>query len=381
MTPQEGAAHIADAGGNPEHEAFLRLGGGERRSFDSARIERELRALWKSPPGTDVFYRAALANLVVPLEADSRDRFSGVIAEIARRHPARIFRIEPEREAGPDPARLSARATALCHIRPGGGAGFVCSEMIVLEWSDTTGALLSSAVECLLIADLPLVLLRLDRIPETAWGSALMQRADIVIVDSAAEEEPAALPSIWDRVGRHGERVRDLAWARLEPWRAVIAEIFDRPVAMAALREIRDVTIAHGGAAPPSGAWLLAGWLASRLGWRLESRDGHRWRFRGAHGHVDVALERDRSVAEASILSVHLRAAGQGKLDARIEPVREAESLDLAVIEQLAPESSTIEVPFPRRDLASSIIGEMQRRVPNPTFRSAAAIAHAMIEA
>jgi glucose-6-phosphate dehydrogenase assembly protein OpcA len=377
MTPGMGRGAAVDAATDP----FLHLGDGGMRPFDSVRIERELKALWKSPPGSEVFYRAALANLVVPLEAESCDRYSEVIAEVARRHPARIFRIEPERAAAPDPARLSARATALCHLRAGGGAGFVCSEMIALEWSERTGSLISSAVGSLLIGDLPVVLLRLDCAPECAWGPALAERADLVILDSAAQEEPAALPAIWDRAGRHGEPARDLAWGRLEPWRGFLAEIFDRPATAVALPEIRDVTIAHGGAAPPSGAWLLSGWLASRLGWRLEGRDGHRWRFRGPRGHVDVTLARDGAVPELSILSVHVRAAGRRPLDVRIEPVRgPEEDPGIARVEQLAPESAIAEVPFPRRDLASAIIGEMQRRAPNPTYRAAAAAARAMIE-
>jgi glucose-6-phosphate dehydrogenase assembly protein OpcA len=377
MTSRAENEHSVDAASDP----FLRLGDGQKRPFDAVMVERELKALWKSPPGSEVFYRAALANLVVPLEAESLDRYSEVIAEVARRHPARIFRIEPERGVTPDATRLSARTTALCHLRAGGGAGFVCSEMVVLEWSERTVALLPSAVGCLTIGDLPVILLRLDCGPEPAWALPMTERVDLVIADSAAVEEPAALPAFWDRVGRHDEPMRDLAWARLEPWRGLIAEIFDRPAASAALAEIKDVKIMHGGAAPPAGAWLLSGWLASRLGWQLESRDGHRWRFRGAEGHVDVTLDRDGTVSELSILSVHLRAAGRHALDVRIEPARGAGTeAGIARVEQLAPESVTVEVPFARRDLASAIIGEMQRREPNPTFRAAAAAARAMIE-
>ena len=377
MTPREKSGGVVDATSDP----FLHLGDLERRPFDAVLMERELRMLWKSPTGSGGFYRAALINLVVPLEAESCDRYSAVIAEVARRHPARIFRLVPESGAAVDPSRLSARATALCHMRPGGG-GFVCSEMIVLEWSERTGALLPSAVGSLLIGDLPVVMLRLECGPEPAWGTSLAERADVVIADSAAVEEPAALPAAWDRAGRHGEPMRDLAWTRLEPWRGLLVEIFDRPAASAALAEIRDVKITHGGAAPPAGAWLLAGWLASRLGWRLESRDGHRWRFLGARGHVDVTLERDGTEPELSILWLHLRAAGAHALDVRIEPVRSADGISpgIARVEQLAPESSTVEVPFARRDLASAIIGEMQRREANPTFRAAALAARAMIE-
>jgi glucose-6-phosphate dehydrogenase assembly protein OpcA len=364
------------ASGDP----FLLLGDSGKRPFDAIAIERELRALWKAPPGTGAFYRAALANLVVPLDGPSFDRYAGVIGEVARRHPARLFRIQPESGRAPDPARLSARATALCHLRPGGGAGFVCSEMIVLEWTEATGPLLPSAVGSLLIGDLPVILLRLSCGPEPAWSPALAARADLVVLDSGAEEEPAAIPALWDRAGRHGEPSRDLAWARLEPWRGLIAETFERTGGSRALPALRDVTVAHGGAAPPSGAWLLAGWLASRLSWRLERRDGARWRFRGAHGPVDVAFARSETEPEPAILSVHLRAAGAHPLDVRIERPRGGARSGIARVERLAPRSAIEEVPFPHRDLARAIVGEIQRREPNPTFRAAAALARAMIE-
>ena len=66
--------------------------------------------------------------------------------------------------------------------------------------------------------------------------------------------------------------MHDLAWARLEPWRAALAGLFDHPDAAAALgadRRRRDHARRRG---PSSPAWLLAGWMAGRLGWTLAAR-------------------------------------------------------------------------------------------------------------
>ncbi|HEV8129161.1 MAG TPA: hypothetical protein VGQ14_05845, partial [Candidatus Eisenbacteria bacterium] len=66
---------VLDAPSDP----FLHLGDLERRAFDAVQLERELRTLWKSPTGSDAFHRAAIVNLVVPLEGEACDRYSPVI--------------------------------------------------------------------------------------------------------------------------------------------------------------------------------------------------------------------------------------------------------------------------------------------------------------
>ncbi|MGE5178834.1 MAG: glucose-6-phosphate dehydrogenase assembly protein OpcA [Bacteroidota bacterium] len=356
---------------------FLLLSDEGEQPFDAAALERQLQTMWKTRPQSTAFYRAALANLIVPLGGLDLDQMAPVIAEVSRRHPARILRIDPAPGTPADPARLRARASALCHLREGGG-GFVCSEMVVLEYTETTAPLVPSAVRSLLIGDLPAVLLAMTPGPQPSWMEALVAVADLVIADSCVEEEPAALAAIWERTGRKGTPMRDLAWARLEPWRSALARLFDTPEASPALTGLRDLTLAHGGAAPSSTVWLLAGWMASRLGWKLIRRDGTRWTFRSAGGPVQVTLQRDESVAAAVLLSAHVRAAGTHPLDARIGHVA---GEDTARLELLAPRNDVRAIPFERRDLATAIVGEMQRRLPNPAFHDAARAARAMIEA
>lgn len=355
---------------------FLLLGEAGEHPFDAVALERELQGMWKSSGGASAFYRAALANLIVPLDTATFDRMAEVIAEVARRHPARLFRIGPARHAPRPPERLSARVTALCHLREGGG-GFVCSEQLVLEYTEATAALVPSAVRSLLIGDLAVVLLILTPGPRTPWIEALAGMADIVVADSCVEEEPAGIAAVWERTGRKGVPMHDLAWARLEPWRAALAGLFDLPDAAPALRSLHDVTIVHGGAAPPSPAWLLAGWMASRLGWKLESREGARFRFRASGAAVEVAFVRDETEPEPRIREVRARAAGAHPLDARL--AHEGRD-DSARLELLAPRAWTAPVPFRRRDLAAAIVGEIQRRIPNPAFRDAARAARAMLE-
>jgi hypothetical protein len=60
--------------------------------------------------------------------------------------------------------------------------------------------------------------------------------------------------------------VVDLAWLRTTPWRERLAASFDPLVRKPRLEQISQVAIRHREGSAASAA-LLAGWLASRLGW------------------------------------------------------------------------------------------------------------------
>ncbi|HEY6572554.1 MAG TPA: hypothetical protein VI198_04475, partial [Candidatus Eisenbacteria bacterium] len=116
----------------PALKPVLLLGPDGERPFSDTAIERELRAMWKSAvPERGAIYRAALANVIAPLDPELHAPLDPVLAELTRRHPSRLFRIEHVAEdrraaagGGARPgagAPIRARATAHCHVRPGGG--------------------------------------------------------------------------------------------------------------------------------------------------------------------------------------------------------------------------------------------------------------------
>ncbi|MGE5176949.1 MAG: glucose-6-phosphate dehydrogenase assembly protein OpcA [Hyphomicrobiales bacterium] len=352
------------------------LGPRGERPFDAPEIERELRAMWKTTSNDHgPLYRAAMANLVVPVEGPLRERLGPVLAEVARRHPSRLIEIEPGAAEAGDPERLLARATALCHVRPGGG--MVCSEQIRIEWSARSAALLPSAVQALLVGDLPTVLLAIEPGPTTPWLAALGRIADLVIRDSAIERDPRAMARFWDAETGNGRATRhDLAWARLAPWRSLLAEAFDRPEAGRAIRSLQEVAIFHGGAAPPAGAWLLAGWLAARLGWTPRSAGPGHVRFDAPTRPVTVAFLPEEDEPGAVIRRVRVRAGDPTPLDVSIEH-RGHDPVAHETFE--APVATTRAVTFAYRDLAASIVGEIHRHEPNRAFADAARAAEELI--
>ena len=68
------------------------------RAFDAVALESDLKSMWKragedSPAHAGAIYRAALANLVVPLDPPLGLKLTPVLVEVTRRHPSRLFSI------------------------------------------------------------------------------------------------------------------------------------------------------------------------------------------------------------------------------------------------------------------------------------------------
>jgi glucose-6-phosphate dehydrogenase assembly protein OpcA len=350
--------------------------------FDAAALESDLKGMWKrsgngAPEKAGGIHRAALANLIVPLDPPFGLKLSPVLTEVTRRHPSRLFSIGGG--AAPAGSGLTARIGLICHRRESGG-GLVCSEQVVLESDPSSSALIPSAIRSLLIGDLPAYLLHFHPRLDLPWIEELMTMADMVLVDSCLAE-PGKEVETWRFLAREGSRrVHDLAWARLMPWRAMLAEVYDGKDCLPALRTIRSVEIGFDGpGAPPPPAWLLAGWLGSRLGWRAVGRDGDAFRLASASGDpVTVAIRGEaggegRAVTRVRIVSaaphaleVELRHHGRGRT-ARVS-VRGASEHDA-------------EVPFDYQELASCIVGEIHRHAANRTLEEAATAAEALMAA
>ncbi|MDE2768918.1 MAG: glucose-6-phosphate dehydrogenase assembly protein OpcA [Chloroflexota bacterium] len=122
----------------------------------------------------------------------------------------------------------------------------------------------------------------------------MLDIADRILVDSSAMTDVVADFAVLGDVvtADHHARVTDALWLRLLAWRQAFAQAFDQPAARIDLEHVRSVELAvqqsPGGHAA---ALLLVGWMASRLGWRLDRRTAQGWRL-ASDGHaVDVICE------------------------------------------------------------------------------------------
>lgn len=187
----------------------------------------------------------------VPEQWEERAR--AALAGMAERHPSRTILLFPEPDSGLD--RIDAQVSLECYAVPG-VERTVCSEVVSLRLHGKRAKAPASVVAPLLISDLP-VFLRWRG--EPPWGAPeldqLVDLTDRLIVDSTEWDD---LPYPYRHLAELFPRAAtsDIAWARTSRWRALLASLWPEIADVATIR-------VHGTAAQ---AWLLVGWLCSRLG-------------------------------------------------------------------------------------------------------------------
>ena len=227
-------------------------------------------------------------NLVVaPAPAAAAKLVDNALAGLGAHSPSRTVAL---RRHGSD--RLDAEVVVECKQPGTAGMVGVCHDRVTLIADDSRLAHAASLLAPLLLSDLPAVLWLPpgSRIPDRR----LLDRVQQVLVDSTAGDG-SDLPLLEELTG--SARVHDLAWGRLEFWRAATAAAFEPLERRALLPRITHLDIRYQGDALAAGL-LLAGWVAARAGWRpgvLERADGraHAPAVRPDGGPVALSLTRD----------------------------------------------------------------------------------------
>ena len=243
-------------------------------------IERELTALWQqaSEDEDHGVIRSSILNLLVYVPRTSEAaEVDELLTDITASHPSRAILMVIDRNAAE--ARLEAQVTSRCTL-PTGTSKQVCCEQVTITASGEGVAEVPSAVTPLLLSDLPVYLWwrAVPNIKDKTLFRKLTDISDRVIIDSALFNDPHGDLVSMATVLRETPRwtaISDLNWARLTAWRALLAGFYDIPDYRPLLNQLKQVTIRYGPStthpdAIPTRALLLGGWLASRLGWRLE---------------------------------------------------------------------------------------------------------------
>jgi glucose-6-phosphate dehydrogenase assembly protein OpcA len=237
-------------------------------------------------------------NLIVaPSERGTHEAVDATLAGLGAHSPSRTLIL---RRHGAD--RLDAEAGLECRMFDAAGKVGFCHDQVVLSANPGRLAHAASLVAPLLIADLPTVLW----IPEPDSpipDLRLLERSQRVLVDSS--HDGASLGSLLRLTS--GARVHDIAWGRLEFWRAVTAAAFQSPERRELLPRITSVELVYrGGAHSP--ALLLAGWISARSGWRARAID------RDDEGASGTVTRPDGTPVELS-LSRDTKARGCGGIE------------------------------------------------------------------
>jgi glucose-6-phosphate dehydrogenase assembly protein OpcA len=192
---------------------------------------------------------AVMTLIAVAPEDDQAYGATRALRALGGHHPARILILRP------DPyqvATLDARA-ALYAVNADGH--LINFEEVTLWVSGQAAMHLDSLVEAFTLSDLPVALWYVNSVPEPT--DPLLTVASAVLLDSRDAE--GQLRGLLELARRR--TVVDLSWARLAPWRELLAGLFDPPDARAWLDGISEVEV-HGKTGPRH---LLGGWLASQL--------------------------------------------------------------------------------------------------------------------
>ncbi|MCA1612691.1 MAG: glucose-6-phosphate dehydrogenase assembly protein OpcA [Acidobacteria bacterium] len=286
---------------------------GGARGVDVAGLERELASMWReSARGADGgeqagVTRVCVLNLIVySAGGEARASLGALLGEVSERMPCRAVVLIADRDSRI--ARLDASASLRCQSGARGGKQ-VCGEQVTIEAAGAAVESVASAVEPLLVPDIPTFLWWQD-IPhyEDKLFSRLVALADRVVIDSGAFDHPPQDLARVARLVRERPRVMlsDLNWGRLTTWRDLVAGFWDAPAFRAQLDGLDEVEIEFTPPAAAPGsvaaqALLSAGWLASRLGWRAT----------GAQAGADGPNRTFRLDAAGRAIRVSLRAAAE----------------------------------------------------------------------
>ena len=278
---------------------------GEPRPVNVADLEAELSALWRSaaedPSAKNGVTRACTLTLLIYVESDEAAYdVTSLVAQVTRQNPCRAIIMMLEPEAGS--SGIEAWVSAHCHL-PVAGEKQVCSEQITIRARGEAGQGLASVVLPLTVSGLPIFLWwRAGSFSPPRYFDEILRVTQHVIVDTARFSPGATyLQDLagWLRKFSGKVQLTDLNWNRITPWRQLIAQCFEAPDRRPYLDRLSEVRIEYEMdsvrlVTQRAQGLLLAGWLASRLGWeflRSERQDESHPRtfyFKSAFGTVKV---------------------------------------------------------------------------------------------
>jgi glucose-6-phosphate dehydrogenase assembly protein OpcA len=304
---------------------FVSLTSGELRIANVANLEGEFSRLWQSAAGDPETKQAVTRASVLTLLAYAEDEADGAealrqIGEITYENPCRAIVMIADRAA--PVAGLRASISAHCRV-PGPGEKQVCCETISIHASGKTVEGLKSVVVPLVIPELPVYLWwRAECFSPPEYMAEILRVSDRVLVNSSTFPDPMRglgdlSRQIRRRWGGRQLAFSDLTWARVTPWRELLAHCFDFPEARDCLRRIARVRIQWAADGEASAGLLLAAWLAGRLGWQpqaVAASEAAGWVFNlGAGGQpVRVVCERVAAAEkDASPLLVIIEIGGE----------------------------------------------------------------------
>lgn len=228
-----------------------------------AKVEAELAAFWSAPDEKTgvVKVRASTLNYVLAVGLDDLEAAFSVCDSLTETHAGRAFVLRMNGRLAPWDAEALVHAE--CRIDT---SVPICYDRITVTFGAMAAERAPSVIKALAMPEVPLIV-------ESGTGASgilvdsLAPLADRVIVDSAVLS-PSRIETL---IRKSAGTVGDRAFVRSFSWRELVARFFD--AIPEALYSIRRVSVARTPGSKQEPASLYIGWLCSRLGWILHSRE------------------------------------------------------------------------------------------------------------
>ena len=266
-------------------------------------IEEALRRLLQEQHARDNAHAPArVLNLVVVLDGEWRGEIMNRLEQVGRYHASRTI------ICAVDAGRTTIDALVMMTVEgdPRPGELSLTRERVILELGERHLPKLDTIVDPLVVTDIPTVVWAPHGHPEAV--DALLHLAQVVLIDSVNEPDPAAALRRAKELAE-GAYVVDLAWLRTTPWRERVAATFDPPRWREELRRIDSVTVRHRDDSGVAGI-LFFGWLASRLGWSegnlIPANGGVRGSAKAHRHDVSLSLEPDHEQAVPGLAGIEI---------------------------------------------------------------------------
>jgi glucose-6-phosphate dehydrogenase assembly protein OpcA len=324
---------------------------------------------------------ACLSNLVIYTDDMSHEAvLTEAMGEYVVKHPCRIILLL----ARPRSAESKIEATVSLHTYSSGGAKNVACEQITLRASGASVKELASAVQPLLVPDLPIHLWwRGVFLTQRQLVDQFLSFVDRFIYDGVGWSDlHYTVTQVADFIERYNEKVgfTNFNWARLRPWRESTADFFDAGLFENEIWDIHHLRVEFM-AAPETEegqqfrALLYVSWLAVQLEWTPErgipGTDYAQLQFtskKGASIDVEIVMLPQTTAGGRGLQKVILSAGKDGVIREFIIKRDHEQQLMVMAVNKDGAQTVIRKVPHTESSDADLLYRELGRRVRNRVF-------------
>jgi len=365
-----------------------------QKTLDVAAVEKKLAELWAQTTAEGdetAVLRSRVANLMVFVSGEGAlQEVEESMQSLSAAHPGRALLLLGDRSS--EDRDIEMFVTSICQTDKRTGARHLCGEEVTLKASGKFVIELPSAAVPLLVSDLSTFLYWRDNLDVSDEVlKKLLAATDRLVIDSAEFKEPLVelnqTNNLLHQQTDEDIGVSDLNWERLTIWRALLADFYDVRVYQRLLDQIELVRIDYvepesekESVAPQ--ALLIAGWLASRLGWTLNPRTNESFNFTASSGRT-VCVELNRTAVgtrkPGRLVSVELGIVHESPVSFVVER-SEDNSLILAEARVGSEVKRGRVLPVRNRNTAQLLAREMEIPSRDRVYQEAVVMAARMIE-